>query len=126
MSYVGTAIRALGDYEGAVKLEREKLQGWTTLQGPSNPQSLEAMAGLGLAYACQGNYVQAAQLTSHSLNIQLEIRPRHWFTLWTMASMPLILGMLGKYLEAEELGELSIWAYLTLSLRFQTLSCLVI
>lgn len=31
MSCVGTAVRALGDYESAVRLETEKLQGWTNL-----------------------------------------------------------------------------------------------
>lgn len=64
------------------------------------------MAGLAWAYACQGTYDQAAQLISQSLNTQLGIQgPVYYFTLWTMSNMPVILGMQGKYLEAEDLRD---------------------
>lgn len=105
MSYAATAYRALGDYESAAKLEAEKLKGWTKLYGPSHPQSLDALALVGWAYACQGKYVEADKLMSHSLAVQIETRETHWFTFWTMHSYSVLLGMQGKYFEAEELTE---------------------
>ncbi|OBT53431.1 hypothetical protein VE04_06664 [Pseudogymnoascus sp. 24MN13] len=105
MSYAATAYRALGDYDSAAKLEAEKLKGWTKLYGPSHPQSLDALALIGWAYACQGKYMEAEKLMSHSLAVQLETRPTHWFTFWTMHSFSCLLGMRGRYFEAEELTE---------------------
>ncbi|OBT85964.1 hypothetical protein VE02_04790 [Pseudogymnoascus sp. 03VT05] len=105
MSYAATAYRALGDYDSAANLEAEKLKGWTKLYGPSHPQSLDALALIGWAYACQGKYVEAEKLMSHSLAVQIETRPTHWFTSWTMHSFSCLLGMRGKYFEAEELTE---------------------
>lgn len=105
MSYAATAYRALGDYDSAAKLEAEKLKGWTKLYGPSHPQSLDALALVGWAYACQGKYVEAEKLMSHSLAVQIETRATHWFTFWTMHSFSVLLGMRGKYFEAEEFTE---------------------
>ncbi|KFY39202.1 hypothetical protein V495_06082 [Pseudogymnoascus sp. VKM F-4514 (FW-929)] len=105
MSYAATACRALGDYEIAAKLEAEKLKGWSKLYGPSHPQSLDALALVGWAYACQGKYVEADKLMGHSLAVQIDTRPTHWFTFWTMHSYSVLLGMQGKYFEAEELSE---------------------
>ncbi|MFF9036019.1 FxSxx-COOH system tetratricopeptide repeat protein [Streptomyces sp. NPDC014892] len=108
---IAAALRGLGQYEEALTLSDQVLNGYRDLFGDRDPRTLNAMNNRAVSLRILGRYEEALRLDRQTLDGRREVLgPRHRFTMLSEFNYAWTLRLLGRYDEAVSVQERSVQA----------------